>query len=123
MAQFPRIHLTPFTDVGSSLDLNATCPGADVDRRGERRLDRVRELRRRRAAEPAPGARAPVIPNFIVNFGDRLRANFHVVLQDSRIAYAIENNLPVPTTPHIGGTLDGYFDFELARGRAAQPWP
>ena len=30
--------------------------------------------------------------------------------------------MPIPT-PLIGGTLDGYFDFDLERGRAAQPFP
>ena len=123
MAQFPRIHLTPFTDVGSSLDLNATCPGADVTAEASDGWIEFENFGDAGQPNAAPSSRTPVLPNFVVNFGDRLRANFHVVLEDSRIPYAIENNLPLPTTPHIGATLDGYFDFELARGRAAQPWP
>ena len=60
--------------------------------------------------------------DFKVNFGERLRATFHVDLVDDRVIIAERMNLPVPS-PRIGGTLDGRFDFDLERGRAAQPFP
>ena len=123
MAQYPRIHLTPYTDVQSSIALNATCPGASVTADA---IDGWIEFQNFGSAEEpnkVPEARDAVQPNFVVDFGERLRANFHVVLQDSRFSYTIQNNLPMPTASHIGGTLDGYFDFELARGRAVQPFP
>jgi hypothetical protein len=66
--------------------------------------------------------RAVVDPDFKVNFGERLHANFHVVLQDGTVVGAIMDRIPVPA-PRMGGTLDGYFDFDLDRGRAAQPFP
>lgn len=60
--------------------------------------------------------------DFKVNFGERLRATFHLVLGDEAVEYAIQNHDFVPTA-RIGGALDGYFDFDLQRGRAAQPFP
>jgi hypothetical protein len=60
--------------------------------------------------------------DFKVNFGERLRANFHLILGDQAVEYAIQNRYAIPP-PRIGGTLDGYFDFDLERGRAAQPFP
>jgi hypothetical protein len=60
--------------------------------------------------------------DFKVNFGERLRANFHLILGDQAVEYAIQNRYAVPPA-RIGGSLDGYFDFDLERGRAAQPFP
>jgi hypothetical protein len=60
--------------------------------------------------------------DFKVNFGERLRANFHVVLQDDRVITAERMGLPLPS-PRFGATLDGRFDLDLVRGRAAQPFP
>ena len=42
---------------------------------------------------------------------------------DPRYVNAVETGSTPPTAPVIGGTLDGYFDFDLARGRSAQPFP
>jgi hypothetical protein len=67
-------------------------------------------------------ARDAVGPDFKVNFGERLHATFHLELVDQRITNAQKNREPVPT-PRIGGALDGSFDFDLQRGRAAQPFP
>lgn len=69
-----------------------------------------------------PEMRDPVPKNFKINFGERLRANFHVVLNDQRIAGAIKMIMPIPT-PLMGGIIDGKFDFDLERGRGAQPFP
>jgi hypothetical protein len=123
MAQYPRIHLTPYTDVTSSISPNYTCPGANVTADA---VDGWIEFQNFGSAEEpnlAPEDRDPVPANFVINFGERLRASFHVVLQDSRFTDAVQNNKPTPTTSHMGGTLDGYFDFDLVRGRAAQPFP
>jgi hypothetical protein len=60
--------------------------------------------------------------DFKVNFGERLHATFHLILGDAAIEYAIQNRYAVPPA-RIGGSLDGYFDFDLERGRAAQPFP
>jgi hypothetical protein len=60
--------------------------------------------------------------DFKVNFGEQLQANFHLVLQDNHVLDQIRVDGLIPA-PRIGGTLDGYFDFNLDRGRAAQPFP
>jgi hypothetical protein len=76
------------------------------------------------AAQPTKAAadRDPVSADFKVNFGERLRAFFHLELGDQRVSNAQQMRLPLPS-PRIGGSLDGSFDFDLARGRAAQPFP
>jgi hypothetical protein len=77
------------------------------------------------AAEPnvPPEMRGQVTIDFKVNFGERLRAHFHVELEDDRIVTAAMNRVMTPTTSYVGGALDGYFDFILDRGRVAQPFP
>jgi len=60
--------------------------------------------------------------DFKVNFGERLHATFHLILGDQAVEYAIQNRYAVPPAK-IGGALDGFFDFDLERGRAAQPFP
>ena len=76
------------------------------------------------AAQPdvLPEMRDPVPKDFKVNFGDRLRARFVMVLGDQLVVSAIKMIRPIPS-PLIGGNLGGYFDFDLERGRAAQPFP
>jgi hypothetical protein len=69
-----------------------------------------------------PENRSAVGGDFRVNFGERLRASFHLVLGDEAVENAIRTRTAVPDT-RIGGELDGYFDFDLERGRAAQPFP
>jgi hypothetical protein len=69
-----------------------------------------------------PASRMVVGGDFKVNFGDRLRATFHLELGDQRVINAIKSRDPVPVS-RIGGSLDGFFDFNLDRGRAAQPFP
>ena len=48
MASAPRIHLTPYTDVHRVALALPDLPGRERGGRGDRRLDRVSELRRRR---------------------------------------------------------------------------
>lgn len=76
------------------------------------------------AAQPGVPSdmRDPIPKDFKVNFGDRLRAQFVIILGDQQIVDAIKTIRPIPA-PQIGGSLEGYFDFDLERGRAAQPFP
>lgn len=69
-----------------------------------------------------PEQRGDINGDFKVDFGQRLRATFHLVLGDQAVENAITTRTLIPD-PRIGGTLDGSFDFDLDRGRAAQPFP
>jgi hypothetical protein len=60
--------------------------------------------------------------DFKVEFGQRLQASFHLVLGDQAVEYAIKTHSAIPDL-RISGYLDGTFDFDLERGRAAQPFP
>jgi hypothetical protein len=73
------------------------------------------------AAAP-PEARDTVSGDFKVDFGQRLRASFHLVLGDQAVSYAEKTHDLIPDQ-RIGGAIDGFFDFDLERGRAAQPFP
>jgi hypothetical protein len=66
--------------------------------------------------------RADVTGDFKVSFGERLRASFHLVLGDQAVTYATMTRAALPDQ-RIGGELDGTFDFDLERGRAAQQFP
>jgi hypothetical protein len=123
MASAPRIHLTPYTFVIASLGLFQTCPDGNNAGAG---LDGWIQFQSFGTAEESnlpPDQRHPVDSDFVINFGERLRASFHVVIGDPRYVTAVETGSTPPTAPVIGGTLDGYFDFDLARGRSAQPFP
>jgi hypothetical protein len=123
MAAAPRIHLTPYTDVIGSIGLFQTCP--DGNQAGTV-MDGWIQFSSFGGAEQdnvPPDLRDPIQSNFVINFGDRLRATFHLVIGDTRYVTAVQGGTPPPTAPIIGGTLDGYFDFNLARGRSAQPFP
>lgn len=127
MAQFPRIRITPDTDLRSSLALLSSCPMANVtaDASGTGTDVSWIEFQNFGSAEESdltPDMRDQVLSTFVINYGERLRANFHLVLQDGQVITAIETNQPAPA-PLVGGTLDGYFDFDLERGRAAQAFP
>jgi hypothetical protein len=76
------------------------------------------------AAQPdvPPTERLPVDKDFKVLFGERVRASFHLVLNDERVTTAMKLRDAVPS-PKIGGVIDGTFDFDLDRTRAAQPFP
>ncbi len=123
MAQAPRIHITPFTDVVASLILPTTCPGSVAAAIAMDGWIQFQNFGTAEQDDRAPADRDPVPPGFIINYGDRLRASFDITLGDQRYVTAIETGTAPPTSPAIGGELAGYFDFELARGRAAQPFP
>lgn len=127
MAQFPRIRITPDTDLRSSLAFLSSCPMANVtaDASGTGTDVSWIEFQNFGSAEQSdltPEMRGKVDTTFVINYGERLRANFHLVLQDGQVITAIETNQPAPA-PLVGGSLDGYFDFDLERGRAAQAFP
>jgi hypothetical protein len=72
--------------------------------------------------------RDPVGPKFLVDFGQRIYASaFRLTLADSNLVQAALDDLPTPEA-QIGGVLGGdsstgRFDFDLQRGRGAQPFP
>jgi hypothetical protein len=126
-----RIHLTSQGYAQASLALLASCPldlltvvgPAVVGHSFNGWIDFL-DFGSAMQSDLAPDARAAVTPDFKVNFGERLRANFHVELQDDRVLTAMQTQPggPVPA-PLMGATLDGTFDFDLIRARAAQPFP
>jgi hypothetical protein len=73
-------------------------------------------------AAALPEKREEVLGDFKVAFGERLKATFHLVLGDEAVETAMMARTSLPD-PRIGGSLDGEFDFDLERGRAAQPFP
>jgi hypothetical protein len=128
-----RIHLTSQGYVQASLGLLASCPLNLLDVTGPalvgHSVDGWLEFQDfGSAAQPdkAPTDRDAFGPakDFKVNFGERLRGTFHVVLEDDRVLTAIQTEPtgPIPA-PLMGATLDGNFDFDLLRARAAQPFP
>jgi hypothetical protein len=111
----PLIHFGPLEYVRASLVPLATCPSVRlVGVAVEGSIDFI---------QFGEATQVTVLSrDFIVNFGQRLQANFHALLQDQRVTTAIQTRMLVPT-PQMGGAIDGYFDFDLDRGRAAQPFP
>ena len=135
MAQYPRIHITPDTDLRSSLLLATTCPqpadvsavATDGPKDASNNPSDVSWIEfinfgTAEQLDVPPESRTVVPGDFVIAFGERLRANFHVFLQDARVVYEVENNQPAQA-PQVGGQLSGYFDFELTRGGAAQAFP
>jgi len=127
MAQYPRIRITPDTDLRSSLALLSSCPAANVsadasDNGADISWIEFQNFGSAEQSNLTPDMRGLVESTFVINYGERLRANFHLVLQDAQVIQAVETNQPAPA-PLVGGTLDGYFDFDLERGRAAQAFP
>jgi hypothetical protein len=120
-ASAPRIHLTPYTDIRSSLWLFKTCPDGTDAGAG---IDGWIQFQSFGSAEQTglpPEGRTSVLPDFVINYGDRLQASFHVIIGDPRYVTAVQYGTTPPTAPLIGGALDGYFDFDL--DRATQPFP
>ena len=127
----PLIRITSQGYMQSSLQLLATCPLNVVTASGTALAGHavdgwIQFADFGTAAQPDVSSeeRTPVPTDFKVNFGDRLRAKFHVALEDDRVVTAEQTQPtgPIPA-PLMGATLDGYFDFDLVRGRAAQPFP
>jgi hypothetical protein len=136
-AILPSIHLVPFGPVAVSFAPLATChssmhPPAFVNITGVANdgVITFQDFGGARQSPPAtpqattpPDMRVPIKDDFKVNYGDRLRATFHIVMGDERVAAAIRDEIQPPPTANIGGTLDGDFDFDFERGRSAQTFP
>jgi hypothetical protein len=122
-ATSPRIRVTPYTDVRSSF--------ATLSRFGINKVTGVafdgwisfQDFGGAAQPDRAPTDREPVMPDFVIQFGDRMRASFYIVIGDQVVIAAKEHNEPPPRPSEIGGNLHGYFDFSLERGRSAQPFP
>ncbi len=123
LAAAPRIHLTPYTDLHASLWLYKTCPDGNAAGAGVDGWIQFQSFGNAEQSDRPPDQRDAIPSDFVINFGDRLHATFHTVIGDPRYVTAVETGSAPPTAPVIGGTLDGYFDFDLARGRAGQPFP
>jgi len=101
----------------------STCPGVPVVAIGRTGWIELIDFGSAAQPELPPDERTPFkSTDFKVNFGEQLRASFHVELEDEAVRLAAENARPIPA-PRIGGTLDGYFEFTLERSRVAQPFP
>jgi hypothetical protein len=126
----PRIHLEPSGPVQSSFTPLGTCvptmhPPAIVSITGVAKDGWIDFLDFGGAYEndKTPDARDPIGDDFKIAFGQRLHANFHIVMDDDRVQTAIKMMINEPPAPTIGGTLDGNFDFDLERGQGAQTFP
>jgi hypothetical protein len=95
----------PTTNVRATLNLNQTCPSAEV----EPELDGTMTWTAFGNADATNG----------LGFGDHLAASFSFDVVDRR-QIAIGGIGGVPTTPAAGGHIDGSFDFVIRQGKAAQ---
>ncbi len=120
-ASAPRIHLTPYTDIRPSLWLFHSCPDGNNVGSGIDGWIQFQSFGGAENTDLPPDQRPAVLPDFVITAGDRLRASFHVVIGDPRFVTAVQDGTTPPTAPLIGGALDGYFDFDFARG--PQPFP
>jgi hypothetical protein len=121
--QFARINLTPQDFVTSSLAPLFTCVEARsvaVALPGSWIL--FKSFGTALQTDLPPDQRGTLNDDFKVDFGQRLSADFHLVLGDQAVEFAIKTHTSIPDQ-RISGSLDGSFDFDLDRGRAAQPFP
>jgi hypothetical protein len=123
MATSPRIRLTPYTDVRSSFAALSTCGITHITGVAFDGWISFEHFGSAEQPDKSPADRTPVVSDFVIQYGERMRASFHIVLGDQVVIVAQQENQPPPRASEIGGTLDGYFDFNLERGRSAQPFP
>ncbi len=123
MATYSRIRLTPYTDVRSSFATLSTCGITNVTAVAFDGYIQFEHFGSAEQPNTPPDQRGEVPTNFVIQFGDQMRAHFDDVLGDQIIVTSKENNVPPPRMAEIGGVLSGYFDFTLERGRSAQPFP
>jgi hypothetical protein len=126
----PRIHVRPDGPVRISLAPLRTCgsqsrPPAFVTVTADAHQGWIdfQHFGHAQQLELPPEERSAVEGDFKVAFGERLEAAFHAEMIDHRVIVAIREDDQVPQDPRIGGTLDGGFDFNMERGRAAQTFP
>jgi hypothetical protein len=117
-----RIHLGTDEIIRSSLSLLFTCHKDNVVAQAFDGWIDFQDFGQAAERGVPREMRDAIDPSFKVNFGERLRASFEVVLGDQRVNFAVKGLLPIPASL-VGGYLDGFFDFDLERGRAAQPFP
>ncbi|HVT08638.1 MAG TPA: hypothetical protein VHO67_14375 [Polyangia bacterium] len=122
-APWPRIHVTPYTDVRASFAALSTCGVAKVTGVASDGYIAFQYFGGASQSNRPPTERDPISTDFVIQFGDRMRASFDIRLIDQVLIAAKQENEAPPRDPEIGGTLHGYFDFELERGRSAQPFP
>jgi len=104
------IAVGPSTNVRATLNLNATCPAAEV----EMELDGTINWSK------FGGATTSAVPeDFNLNYGDRITANFSFDVVDRR-AIVLGGVGGVSPDPAVGGHLTGYFDFVIRQGQAGQ---
>ena len=72
--------------------------------------------------EEDPTKRSAIGPGFKVDFGERIRADFGMKLEDARVL-GREGAPPTQLVGQIGGDFTGWFDFDMERSRAAQTFP
>jgi hypothetical protein len=123
MATHPRIHLTPYTDVRASLATLSTCGITNIVGLANDGWIEFQDFGSAEQLLKSPDKRDLVPGNFVIQYGDRMRASFYMTLTDQAIIGAKQQNLPPPKEAQIGGWLQGKFDFNLQRGRSAQPFP
>ncbi len=118
-----RINFGPEELMRSSLSLLYTCHGDNLVGIGKSGWIDFQDFGGAAQPDRPPEMRDAIKQSeFKINFGDRLRATFHVDFEDQHIYGAIHDRLPVPASA-MHGSMDGFFDFDLERGRAAQPFP
>lgn len=119
----PIIRLTTAGVMRASVWLLSTCPLARLSADAVEGWIQFLDFGSAAQSDVPPQQRSQVDPDFKVNFGERLRANFVMLLGDHQVVTAQLTNAPSIPDPRIGGDLSGSFDFDFERGRAAQPFP
>jgi len=123
----PRIRVGPDEPVRASLTLLATCPEIPVvavavpgDGQTGPEWESWIEFEEFGSAGSETG---PVDQDFKISFNERLHASgFHLTLDDDQAVTARREGRE-GVKPAIAGVLDGFFDFDLQRGRAGQAFP
>jgi hypothetical protein len=131
-AGLAAIRITSQGYLQSSLQLLASCPldvftatGTSVVGHADVGWIQFLDFGTAAQADRPAAERDPVPTDFKVNYGERLHATFcNVHMADDRVLSAQQTQPagPIPA-PLLDGTLNGNFDFDLVRGRAAQPFP
>jgi hypothetical protein len=131
MPAMPRLRVGPDAIVRSYFTPRVTCPSSIVVgtaiNRDPRVWDSWIEIVEFGTAVADPGVlpelRQATNRGFRMEFGERLHARqFYLTLDDDKTVKARGLNNP-PLAPELGGTLEGFFDFDLQRGQAVQTFP
>lgn len=123
MATYSRIRLTPYTDVRSSFATLSTCGLTNVTAIAFDGYISFEHFGSAEQPNVPPNLREVVPTDFVIQYGEQMRARFYDILGDQIIVSSKQNNVAPPRVAEIGGVLKGYFDFVLERGRSAQPFP